>query len=109
MPEDRRIILRIGVNLGDVLVEGGDLYGNGVSIATRLEGIAEPAGILLSRSAYDQVRNKIDARFEDLGERNLKNIAGPVRVYKACSAVASTPMGISGIVQQLKPSIAVLP
>src|SRR5262245_34587239 len=79
VPEDRRIVLRIGVNLGDVMVEGGDLYGDGVNIAARLEGIAEPGGILVSGTAYDYVRNKVKGGFDDLGPQALKNIAEPVR------------------------------
>ena len=81
LPPDRRIVLRIGVNLGDVMVEGGDLYGDGVNIAARLEGIAEPGGILISGSAYDQVKGKVDSGFEDLGSQSLKNISEPVRIY----------------------------
>ena len=80
--EDRRIVLRIGINLGDVMVEGGDLYGDGVNIAARLEGIAKPGSVLLSRTAYDHVRNKIEASFEDLGPQTLKNISKPVRVFR---------------------------
>jgi len=81
VPEARRIVYRIGVNLGDVLIEGDDILGDGVNIAARLEGIAEPGGICVSGSAYEHVRGKIDAEFTDLGERQLKNIARPVRIY----------------------------
>jgi len=81
VPEARRIVYRIGVNLGDVLIEGDDILGDGVNIAARLEGIAEPGGICVSGSAYDQVRGKIEPEFTDLGDRQLKNIARPVRVY----------------------------
>ncbi len=81
VPEDKRIRYRMGVNLGDVLVEGDDILGDGVNIAARLEGICEPGGVLISGAAYDHVRGRIDADFVDLGERNLKNIARPVRVY----------------------------
>src|SRR5208337_1539777 len=80
-PEDKRILYRIGVNLGDVLIEGDDILGDGVNIAARLEGVAEPGGICLSGTAYDHVRGRIDAHFADLGEKDLKNIAQPVRVY----------------------------
>ena len=80
-PENRRILYRIGVNLGDVLIEGEGILGDGVNIAARLEGICEPGGILISGAAYDHVRGKIDADFVDLGEKGLKNIARPVRVY----------------------------
>src|SRR5271166_4602394 len=80
-PEGRRIVWRIGVNLGDVLIEGDDILGDGVNIAARLEGICLPGGVLISGAAYDHVRGKIDADFVDLGEKDLKNIARPVRVY----------------------------
>ena len=80
-PEDKRIVYRIGVNLGDVLIEGDDILGDGVNIAARLEGICEPGGVLISGAAYDHVRGRIDAHFVDLGEKHLKNIARPVRVY----------------------------
>src|SRR5271167_4182981 len=80
-PETKRIVYRIGVNLGDVLIEGDDILGDGVNIAARLEGICEPGGVLVSGSAYDHVRGRIDAHFVDLGDKALKNIARPVRVY----------------------------
>jgi class 3 adenylate cyclase len=83
VPEDRRIILRIGVNLGDVMVEGGDLYGDGVNIAARLEAIAEPGGIVVSGTAYDHIKGKVKVGFEDIGAQRLKNIAEPVRVYRS--------------------------
>src|SRR5215472_7630943 len=79
--DDRRIALRVGVNIGDVIVEPHDIFGDGVNIAARLEGIAEPGGICISSSAYDHVRGKVSVEFADLGEQNLKNIALPVRVY----------------------------
>ena len=80
-PQDRRMLFRIGINLGDILVEGDDILGDGVNIAARLEGIAEPGGICISASAYDQVRGKVAVEFADLGEQSLKNIARPVRAY----------------------------
>ena len=79
--EEKRILYRIGVNLGDVLIEGDDILGDGVNIAARLEGIAEPGGICLSGGAYDHVRGRVDAHFVDLGLKELKNIAEPIRVY----------------------------
>ena len=79
--EDRRIAFRVGVNIGDVIVEAHDIFGDGVNIAARLESIAEPGGICISLSAYDQVRGKVGVEFTDLGEQNLKNIARPVRAY----------------------------
>jgi TolB-like protein/class 3 adenylate cyclase/Flp pilus assembly protein TadD len=79
--EDRRIALRVGVNIGDVIVEPHDIFGDGVNIAARLEGIAEPGGICISSSTYDQVRGKVGAEFVDMGEQNLKNIDRSVRAY----------------------------
>jgi adenylate cyclase len=105
-PEDRRIVLRIGINLGDVVVERGDLYGDGVNIAARLETAADPGGIFISGTAYDQVRNKFETAFEELGEQSLKNIGAPVRVYRV-AGLARLP--IAAAVAANKPSIAVLP
>ena len=79
--EDRRIAFRAGVNIGDVIVEPHDIFGDGVNIAARLESIAEPGGICISSSTYDQVRGKVGIEFADLGEQNLKNIDRPVRAY----------------------------
>ena len=81
VPEARRILYRIGVNLGDVLIDGEDILGDGVNIAARLEAICEPGGLCISGSAYDHVRGRIEAEFADLGEKALKNIARPVRAY----------------------------
>jgi TolB-like protein/class 3 adenylate cyclase/Flp pilus assembly protein TadD len=79
--EDRRISFRVGLNIGDVIVEPHDIFGDGVNIAARLEGIAEPGGICISSSVYEQVRGKVAVEFTDLGEQSLKNIARPVRAY----------------------------
>jgi TolB-like protein/class 3 adenylate cyclase/Tfp pilus assembly protein PilF len=81
IPQDRRMLFRIGINLGDILIEGDDILGDGVNIAARLEGIAEPGGICISSSAYDQVHGKVPVEFTNLGEQTLKNIARPMRVY----------------------------
>jgi TolB-like protein/class 3 adenylate cyclase len=81
VPEGKRVLYRMGVNVGDVLIEGDDILGDGVNIAARLESIAEPGGICISGSAYDQVRGRVEADFTDLGEQSLKNIARPVRAY----------------------------
>ncbi len=80
-PEAKRILYRIGVSLGDVLIEGDDILGDGVNIAARLEGICEPGGVFISGAAYEHMRGRVDATFVDLGEKDLKNIARPVRVY----------------------------
>jgi class 3 adenylate cyclase len=79
--EDRRIAFRVGINIGDVIVEPHDIFGDGVNIAARLESIAEPGGICISSSVYDYVRGKVGVEFADLGEQSLKNIARPVRAY----------------------------
>jgi adenylate cyclase len=79
VPADNRIEFRIGINLGDIIIDNGDIFGDGVNVAARLEASAEPGGICVSRVVRDQVRDKLDFPFEDLGEQNLKNIARPVR------------------------------
>src|SRR5246500_2838097 len=82
LPPDRRIELRIGIHLGDVVEESdGDLMGDGINIASRLEGVAQPGGICLSEDAYRQVRSRLDVKISDLGETELKNITEPVRVF----------------------------
>ena len=80
VPDERRISFRIGVNLGDVIVEETDIFGDGVNVAARLEGLAEPGGICVSRVVRDQIRDKLPYPFEELGEQSVKNIARPVRV-----------------------------
>ena len=86
VPEDGRMQFRIGVNLGDVIAEDNNLYGTGVNVAARLEQLAEPGGICISQTVYDQVRNIVEIPFEDIGERRLKNIADPVHVYRILPA-----------------------
>ena len=107
LPADRQIVLRIGVNLGDVMVEGGDLYGEGVNIAARLEALADPGGILVSGTAYDHVSNKVQVGFEDIGAQTLKNIAQPVRAYRVTGMPAVTVPAPK--VASDKPAVAVLP
>src|SRR4030095_10936308 len=82
LASERRILLLIGLNLGDVMVEGGDLYGEGVNIAARLQSLAAAGGVWLSQTVVDHVRNKIELQFEDLGQQTLKNIQQPLRVYR---------------------------
>ncbi|MFZ0603268.1 MAG: adenylate/guanylate cyclase domain-containing protein, partial [Roseiarcus sp.] len=89
-PEDKRILYRIDVNLGDVLIEGDDILGDGVNIAARLEGLCQAGGVLISGTAYDHVRGKIEAHFVDLGDQDLKNVARPVRVYALNTGSIST-------------------
>jgi TolB-like protein/tetratricopeptide (TPR) repeat protein len=109
VPEQVRIMMRIGINLGDVVVEGDDIYGDGVNIAARLEAMAEPGGICLSDSLYRQIHGKVDFQFDDLGEQALKNIAGPIRVYRLRrnGAAAAQPRPTLSLPD--RPSIAVLP
>ena len=82
VPAERRIEFRIGINVGDIIIEDGDIFGDGVNVAARLEALAEPGGICVSAAAHDQVRDKLDFAFEDMGEQQVKNIARPVRVYR---------------------------
>jgi adenylate cyclase len=108
VPTDRRLAFRIGLNLGDVIVHNGDLYGDGVNIAARLEAMAEPGGICVSASAHEQAQYKIAVRFEDLGEQRFKNIARPVRAYRvALGQIEATPSLVPATPGA--PSIAVLP
>jgi TolB-like protein/class 3 adenylate cyclase len=110
---DNRIELRIGINLGDVIVEGDDLYGDGVNIAARIEALADAGGVFVSNTVHDHVRDRLPFVFEDLGEQQVKNIARPVRVYRVrdSGAAASSPSAGAAPVLPLpdKPSIAVLP
>jgi adenylate cyclase len=123
IPEDQRIAFRVGINTGDVIVEDGDIHGDGVNVAARLEGIAEPGGICVSAIVHDQVQGRLDCAFEDQGEQNLKNIARPVRVYRV---VPTSPLpnpppqagegsarveaaAVPALALPNKPSIAVLP
>jgi adenylate cyclase len=107
---DSRIELRIGINLGDVIVEGDDLYGDGVNIAARIEALADPGGVFVSNTVHDQVRDRLPFVFEDLGEQQVKNIARPVRVYRvALGEPRRTPEALVPLALPDKPSIAVLP
>src|SRR5258708_7333964 len=115
IPAERRIELRIGINVGDVIIDGDDIFGDGVNVAARLEALAEPGGICVSRVVRDQVRDKLDFSFEDLGEQSVKNIARPVRVYRVnTSSEGGAPMPVASGVDagtglSERPSIAVLP
>jgi TolB-like protein/class 3 adenylate cyclase len=107
VPEPRRIEFRIGINLGDIIIEEHDIYGDGVNVAARLEALAEPSGICVSRVVRDQVRDKLDVAFEDMGEQQVKNIARPLRVYRI--AIAERPLPKARQPSSDKPSLAVLP
>ena len=109
IPEDRRIEYRVGINLDDVIVEGDDLFGDGVNVAARLEGVARPGGIAISQSVYDKLGNRLDLAFEDRGEQQLKNIAGPVRVFDVLLERGRTAVAEPKRIVADKPSIAVLP
>jgi len=108
--EDNRLEYRIGINIGDVVQDGEMIYGSGVNVAARIEGIAEPSGVCISRNAYDHVKDKFDLGFEYLGEHEVKNIKEPVRVYKV---MLDSDIPRALVDEQLelpdKPSIAVLP
>src|SRR6266404_2257655 len=112
--DEKRIVFRIGINVGDIIIDGDDIFGDGVNVAARVENECEPGGVYLSDDAFRQVRAKTSFRFDDLGERSLKNIDRPIRVYAARAAAApaarnafpdtSRPLALPD-----KPSIAVLP
>lgn len=111
VPAERRILFRIGINIGDVMVEDDDIYGDGVNVAARLEGLAEPGGICISQQAYDQVEGKLDLGFEDLGAQRFKNIARPVHAYRirlGGTSGGSVYPGQSSVLPD-RPVIAVLP
>src|SRR6201995_3643346 len=112
VPQDRRMLFRIGINLGDVLIEGDDILGEGVNIAARLEAIAEPGGICVSASAYEHVYGKVTVEFTDLGEQRLKNIIRPVRAFAVSRNRSSTSPRTQGQQVPAAPpslSIVVLP
>jgi adenylate cyclase len=113
---DGRIEFRMGINLGDIIKDGRDIYGDGVNVAARLEALAEPGGIYVSRVVRDQVRDKLAFSFEDMGEQQVKNIARPVRVHRIVLGEGAGPSEATagGVVNPPlalpdKPSIAVLP
>jgi len=112
--EDKRIMLRIGINLGDIIASGEKIYGDGVNIAARLEPLATPGGICVSRAVYEQVKNRLDMSFESLGEKSVKNIPDPVGVYRIVldqgftQDSVSPPKALEEGLEE-KPSIAVLP
>ena len=82
VPDDRRLAFRIGINVGDIIVEDGDILGDGVNVAARLEGLAEPGGICIARNVWNQVKAKLGLPFEPMGEHRVKNIAEPITVYR---------------------------
>ena len=108
-PTDGRIEFRIGIHQGDIVVEDGDIFGDGVNVAARIEALADPGGICVSARVQEDAAGRLDLSFADLGEQNLKNIARPVRVYRVGSHKASTPPVQASLPLPDKPSIAVLP
>jgi len=118
VPPDHRIEFRMGINVGDVIRDGRDIYGDGVNVAARLEALAAPGGICVSRVVRDQVRDKLELSFEDMGEQQVKNIARPVRVHRVVLGESPPPVASAGATEGStkpslalpdKPSIAVLP
>src|SRR6266481_2041102 len=114
VPQDKRIEFRIGIHVGDIIIEDNDIFGDGVNIAVRLEGIAEPGGVSISDDVHRQIRGKVDITFEDLGSQSLKNIAEPMRVWRVPygRAVPAVPTRLrvdDALALPDKPSIAVLP
>jgi adenylate cyclase len=116
VPVERRLEFRMGINVGDIIIEDGDIFGDGVNIAARLEALAEPGGICVSAAAHEQVRDRLDISFDDLGDQQVKNITRPVRVYSVGSRTSGplgqaqmAPTASTGLPLPDKPSIAVLP
>jgi adenylate cyclase len=116
MPPDRRIEFRIGINVGDIISDENDIYGDGVNVAARLEALAEPGGILVSRNVHDQVRDKVSFAFEDMGEQAVKNMPRPIGVHRVSfakstmdAAVTSKAISRIELASSQRPSIAVLP
>jgi TolB-like protein len=107
VPQERRIEFRIGINVGDIIIDGGDIFGDGVNVAVRLEGLAEPSGICVSGRVQEYTQGQVDAVFQDAGEQQLKNIARPVRVYQV--RLDGTAKAAPSLALPNKPSIAVLP
>jgi adenylate cyclase len=110
-PAERRIEFRMGINVGDIIIEDGDIFGDAVNIAARLEALAEPGGICLSAAAHEQVRDRLDLAFGDLGEQQIKNTTRPVRTYGVAlgaSSRAALPVA-APLPLPDKPSLAVLP
>jgi class 3 adenylate cyclase len=106
--EDRRLAFRVGINIGDVIVEPHDIFGDGVNIAARLEGIAEPGGICISSSTYDQVRGKVAVEFADLGEQELKNIARPIRAFAVIGDGRGVPKEAGGKQLPASPPLSIV-
>ena len=114
VPAEKRIQFRIGINVGDIIIDGDDIYGDGVNVAARLEGLADPGGIMVSRVVHDQVQDKLGFEFDDMGEQAVKNIARPVGVHRIhlteqLPRSVAPAAGKTERVASEQPSIAVLP
>src|SRR4051794_17120829 len=116
VPAESCIQFRIGINVGDIISDANDIYGDGVNVAARLEALAEPGGIMVSRNVYDQVRDKLSFGFEDMGEQTVKNIARPIGVHRISLSESAAPLVVKSAAATSKielltdrPSIAVLP
>src|SRR3954471_23722218 len=116
IPADKRVEFRVGINVGDIISDANDIYGDGVNVAARLEALAEPGGIMVSRNVYDQVRDKLSFGFEDMGEQTVKNIARPIGVHRISLSESAAPLVVKSAAATSKielltdrPSIAVLP
>ena len=107
-PDDKRIEFRIGVNLGDVIIEGDDIHGDGVNVATRLEGLADPGGVVISGKVHEEVRGKLDVSFDDLGLQEVKNISEPVRAFRLVKDEKVSSAETVSIRTDL-PAVAILP
>ena len=113
IPEDRKIVYRVGINVGDIIVEGDDIFGDGVNVASRLEGLCIPGEVYISGNVYEHIKDKLSVDFEDLGEQTVKNISNPVRMYRVFDAntqdTPARPTAMAPPPPPDKPSIAVLP
>jgi adenylate cyclase len=109
VPQEKRIEFRIGINVGDIIIDRADIFGDGVNVAARLEGLAEPGGICVSSRVKEDAEGKLEIIFENAGEQQLKNIARPVRVYRVRLSGGAGPSSRPALVLPDKPSIAVLP
>src|SRR5215468_9278290 len=107
VPKDQRIEFRVGINLGDIIIDGDDIHGDGVNVAARLEGISDPGGLCISEDVHRQVSGKLPFEFTDMGEQSLKNIARPVRAYRVRLGEGASSKPVLALPD--KPSIAVLP
>src|SRR5262245_61683496 len=107
LPDEKRIAFRMGINAGDIIIDGADIWGDGVNVAARLEALADPGGICVSERVQEDIHGSLEVAFEDMGEQQLKNIARPVRVYRV-HLNGSTPAPLA-LQHRHKPSIAILP